>query len=391
MSDPPLISIVTPTLNQGRFIEATIESVLAQDYPRVEYIVVDGGSTDGTLDRLSRYRGRLTWISEPDRGQSDAINKGFRRARGDILAWINSDDTYLPCAVSSAVAHLVAHPELGMVYGDGSLIDEAGRVTRAFPAAGPFDLWKLVYVIDYILQPAAFFRRDAVEAVGGLDERLHWAMDWDLFIKIGKRYPVGYLPRPMASLREHGTAKTLSGGSRRLSELVEVMRRHGSRRFPPARLAYAIDTYARTVLGHAEPAPDRGLRPIVARAAYRLADRVCRTAQGLSADGWVSARSHFLLRRTPGDRLIVRGRLPDVPRMRRPLRLTAIVDGANLGPRLVPPAEAFEAAWPLPAGSGDAAVAEVELRCSPVTRPSPVRGQGDRRRLGFQLAAIALG
>ena len=203
MSDLPLVSIVTPSLNQGRFIEATIGSVLSQDYPHIEYIVVDGGSTDGTLDVLRRYGGRLQWISEPDGGQAQAINKGFRLTRGEIVAWLNSDDTYLPGAVSAAVEHLTAHPACAMVYGEGYLIDEQGAAIRRFPATEPFDLWKLVYVIDFILQQTTFFRRAALDVVGYLDEDLHWGLDWDLFIRLGKRFPVNYLPREMANLREH--------------------------------------------------------------------------------------------------------------------------------------------------------------------------------------------
>jgi glycosyltransferase involved in cell wall biosynthesis len=392
----PLVSIVTPSLNQRRFIEATIESVLSQDYPRIEYIVVDGGSTDGTLETLKRYEGRLLCIAGPDRGQSDAINKGFRRAHGEILAWLNSDDTYMPGAVSSAVTYLTANPACAMVYGDGHLIDEHGRFIRPFHASGPFDLWRLVYVLDYILQQSAFFQRHALEAVGGLDERLNWGMDWDLFIKLGKRFPIGYLPQPMANLREHGTAKTLSGGTRRLSELVEVMHRHGGRRYPPARLAYAADTYVRLVLGDLqEPgsatwAPFLRARRFLARGAYGLIDRACRRAQGLYDDGWIGPRAHFMLRPRPATRLVVQGRLPNVPRMRRSLRVTAAVNGIGLGPRDVPAAEAFDAAWRLPASVADGEVVEVELRCKPVTRPSPRPFRGDRRRLGFQLQALML-
>src|SRR5262249_45140624 len=129
----PLVSIVTPSFNQGRFIRETIESVLLQDYPNLEYMVIDGGSTDETVSILERYRDRFFWVSEPDRGQAHAINKGWKRAKGDILAWLNSDDMYLPGAISNAARYLVDHPEIGLVYGDGYHVAEDGRMLSLYP------------------------------------------------------------------------------------------------------------------------------------------------------------------------------------------------------------------------------------------------------------------
>ena len=123
----PLVSIVTPSYNHGRYIEETIQSVLNQDYPNLEYLVIDGGSSDNTVEILKKYEGRLTWISEKDRGQADAINKGFRMANGEILAWLNSDDTYLPGAVQHSVRYLEAHSEVAMLYGEGYHIDAEGE------------------------------------------------------------------------------------------------------------------------------------------------------------------------------------------------------------------------------------------------------------------------
>src|SRR5688572_17831514 len=135
MEESPLVSIITPSFNQARFLEETIQSVLSQDYANIEYLIVDGGSTDGSLEIIKRYAGRLAWwVSEKDQGQTDAINKGFARAQRKILAWLNSDDTYLPHAVSEAAAYLLSNPEAGMVYGDANLIDEAGRTIGRFPA-----------------------------------------------------------------------------------------------------------------------------------------------------------------------------------------------------------------------------------------------------------------
>src|ERR1044072_3241688 len=145
----PLITVVTPSYNQGRFIRATIESVLSQDYPNIEYIVMDGGSSDETAAVARYYAGRLTFISEKDRGQSHAINKGFRMARGSVLAWLNSDDLFLPGAVRAAVDALIADPSAGAVYGEGWLIDESGQRTSRFRYTEPFNLWKLVHLSDY--------------------------------------------------------------------------------------------------------------------------------------------------------------------------------------------------------------------------------------------------
>lgn len=232
MTDRPLISIVTPSLNQGRFIEATIRSVLEQDFPNIEYIVMDGGSTDGTLDVLRKYEDRLTWVSEPDGGQSDAIHRGYLRSRGSILAWLCSDDLYEPGAVSAGVAALTSDPNLALVYGNASLVDETGEGIEAYPSVEPFDLGRLINDVDFIVQPATFFTRSAYMAVGGLNPTLHWAMDYDLWIKLGARYPVKYVPEPWAKIRLHEDAKTGTGGLPRLLEIERMIAGHGRRRLP---------------------------------------------------------------------------------------------------------------------------------------------------------------
>ena len=232
VTDLPLVSIVTPSLNQGRFIEETVRSVLGQDYPRIEYLVVDGGSTDGTLDVLRRVGGNLRWISEPDHGQGAAINKGFRLASGEILGWLNSDDTYEARAVSTAVEHLRQHPDHAMVYGDATHVDEQDAEIGPCAYVGPFDLDRLVHESDYIVQPAAFFRRSAFEAVGGLDESLHWGMDYDLWLKLGRRFPIEYLPRKLARYRQTGQNKTALGRFDRFEEIKRIGERHGAGGLP---------------------------------------------------------------------------------------------------------------------------------------------------------------
>ena len=396
MNDLPLVSIVTPSFNQAQFIEATISSVLAQDYPRIEYIVADGGSTDGTLEILRRYSDRLAWFSEPDRGQSHAINKGFSRARGQILAWLNSDDTYLPQAVSTAVNHLATHPDCAMVYGEGYRIDEAGRVTGRFPATRPFDLWQLVYVSDFILQQTVFFRRDAVEAVGGLDESLNWGMDWDLFIRIGKRFQVDYLPQYMGNLREYRTAKTASGGIPRLRELARVMRRHGSWRYPPGLFGtYAVDTMMRLAWDPLESlapgivaAPLTRLRRVSERLVHGVAGRMMFHAQGHYSDGWIANRAYFLMRKAvEANRLLIRGSVPF--RFRRGLSISTRVNGHPLRAQHVRGGSDFEILWDLSA-CPTAEVVEVEVSASSAFRPSRIPLTGDRRCLSFQMKTIEL-
>jgi glycosyltransferase involved in cell wall biosynthesis len=244
-SNTPLVSIVTPSYNHGRFIRETINSVLTQDYPRIEYLVMDGGSTDETSSVVGEYRDRLKFFTESDRGQADAINKGFRRAGGKILAWLNSDDVMLPGAVSLAVQEFQKERSIGAVYGDGYIINGEGEIVCRFPSTEPFDLWRLIHVSDYILQQTTFFRRDVIAEVGYVNESLHWGMDWDLLIRIGKRYKIVFIPEFMGCIREHASAKTATGGFRRWRELVSIMRSHGEMRYPPGYFTYGIETFTR--------------------------------------------------------------------------------------------------------------------------------------------------
>jgi glycosyltransferase involved in cell wall biosynthesis len=222
----PLVSVVTPSLNQGAFIEDAIQSVLDQNYPRVEHIVVDGGSNDGTLDVLQRYA-HLRWLSEPDRGQADAVNKGFAMAQGTIFGWLNSDDMYLPGAISAAVGVLL-ETGCGLVHGGWRQIDEQGRRIRDVEAV-PFDLRRQLDYANLVAQPGALFTREAFEAVGGLDTSYRYAMDYELFLRIGGRFEVRHVDRVQASYRYHPDSKTVAESEGFVDETFRAARTHGAR------------------------------------------------------------------------------------------------------------------------------------------------------------------
>jgi glycosyltransferase involved in cell wall biosynthesis len=218
----PLVSIITPSFNQGAFIAETIDSVLTQDYPNIEYLVVDGGSTDGTLDVLRRFGDRLSWISEQDRGQSEAINKGWRRTRGEIIAWLNADDLHRPGAIAKVVAFFRRYPDVDLVYGDCDFISMQGDVLRRqyTQAANAVDL--LRSPVSLILQPAAFFRRRVLETVGYLNETLHFVMDLDYWLRLAVRHKIAHLPDCLAAFRVHGESKSVRQSARFEKERLHV-------------------------------------------------------------------------------------------------------------------------------------------------------------------------
>lgn len=206
-----LVSIVTPSFKQGHFIQATIDSVLGQDYPHIEYMVMDGGSTDQTVDVLKTYTDpRMTWVSEADRGQSDAINKGFRRAKGDLLTWINSDDVLMPGAISAIVRHFEDNPNTGAVYGDVQLIDAAGAAWGLMQGK-PFDLANALVGGQTVTQQGSTWRRAVMERVGLLDESLHYTMDLDYWLRIALAgFRLDYLPVTLGGFRFHSASKSTS-------------------------------------------------------------------------------------------------------------------------------------------------------------------------------------
>ena len=178
----PLVSVVTPSYNSLPYLQDTIASVQNQDYPAIEHIIIDGDSADGTKEFLSQQQ-HIIWFSEPDRGQSEALNKGFHKARGDIIGWLNADDTYQPRAVSTAVRYLQDYPEADLIYGDLRIIDLGGN-EAGLTKSKPFDLNALLFS-NFINQPTVFMRRRVIEELGGVDENLNFAMDRDLWLRAG--------------------------------------------------------------------------------------------------------------------------------------------------------------------------------------------------------------
>ncbi|MBK7455349.1 MAG: glycosyltransferase [Anaerolineales bacterium] len=246
MTNLPLVSIITPSFNQAQYLEATIQSVLGQDYPRIEYIIVDVGSTDGSVDLIKKYEGRLArWVSEQDKGQTDAINKGFNRANGEILAWLNSDDTYNPGAVSAAVKFLMDNPEIAMVYADCDFINEQGGVIGKFNSAQT-DHHRLREGYVHIPQQTMFFRAKYWKELGPLDPSFYFAMDYDLWTRISARAPIKYLRgQTWANFRIHNFGKTSSADDRCWPEMLRVHYRDGGGFFSVIVAKY----YLRKIIG----------------------------------------------------------------------------------------------------------------------------------------------
>jgi len=239
LSENPKISIVTVSFNQVEYLETCMRSVLEQDYENIEYLVIDGGSTDGSKAIIEKYSDCLAyWQSQKDAGQTDAINQGFARATGEVYAWLNSDDLLLPGTLRKVVEALKANPEVGMVYGDCLLINAKGKALGRFPAAQT-DYAKLRQGYVHIPQQASFWRAELWKQVAPLDPSFYFAMDYDLWVRLAKLAPLRYLPgEPWAAFRLHGGAKSLAAADRCWPEMMRVHYRDGGSPFSLINLKY---------------------------------------------------------------------------------------------------------------------------------------------------------
>lgn len=299
----PLISVITPSYNQGEFIGQTIESVLGQDYPKIEYWVIDGGSTDETLAVLRRYETdpRLRWVSEPDKGQSNAINKGLTRARGDLFAWLNSDDL-LERGALSRVAQAWRAREPAVIYGMARFIDEAGQDLGTVPGQTQnMTLAKLLRPARYNLaQPATFVPTTLVRELGGVDETLHFAMDLDLWVRLGQQVPFRFVAHSLAQFRLHTQSKTTSMANKFIQDIDRVTARAIRSGLLTARQAQVqLDLFAAMVYLTSQPKSLAMAVRRLARAAlldpsvgsealFMLAKGLGRTALG--EEGWSALR-----------------------------------------------------------------------------------------------------
>ncbi len=219
----PRVSIVTPSFNQAPFIERTLRSVLDQQIEGLEYVVCDGASTDETVDILRRYTGRVRWVSEPDHGQADAVNKALRMTSGDIIGWLNSDDVYFPGSIAYVVRYFEEHPEVDIVYGDACHIDERDEVLEQYYTED-WDFERLKDVC-FVCQPSVFFRRRVVERFGMLDASLRYCMDYEFWLRVGEKTPLVRLPSTIAGSRMYRANKTLGSRVPVHAEINTMLRR----------------------------------------------------------------------------------------------------------------------------------------------------------------------
>lgn len=227
----PKLSIITPSYNQGKFIEQTITSILDQDYPNLEYIVVDGGSTDNTVTILQKYSKHIKWISEKDNGQADAINKGIRMSTGDIIGYINSDDYYLPNAFDKVTETFMKNKNAMWLTGEYIVVNEKEKKIH-LPIVRYKRMWRflgktlLLSILNFIAQPSTFWRKEAVKKIGFFDTSLKYAFDYDFWLRLSNNFPLYKLTAPLSAFRIHSQAKGTKSYKKQFTEELHVVSRY---------------------------------------------------------------------------------------------------------------------------------------------------------------------
>ncbi|MBX9602627.1 MAG: glycosyltransferase [Bryobacteraceae bacterium] len=385
----PLVSIVTPSLNKARFLRATIESVLSQDYPRVEYLVMDGGSTDGSLEILAGYGDRIRYIAEPDAGQADAVNRGFQFTSGEIFAFLNADDTYQPGAISAAVRGFADHPGAGMIYGEADYMDANGGTLGRYPTRD-FESGSLGGEC-FICQPAAFLRREVFEQAGMLDCTYHCALDYELWMRVSRVAKIRRIPGCLACSRVYRETKTIAQRGIALREAMRAQRRHFA--YVPHR---SIHTYTRYLVDgrdqffeHAPPTVrsyalslavglwENRSQPLRYLKEWGALEGLRGVFSGRWDDGFIS-RQYLEARFIPEDQpmLRIQGFAP-----RKRMRLEVRLDGEEVAEAELPPGR-FELALECPEAFRGREC-ELMLLASPVTR-----SLRDYRAVSLRLDAI---
>lgn len=276
----PVISIITPSFNQAQYIEETINSVLSQEGDFfIDYIINDGGSTDNSVQIIKKYdsliqNGELPvrchgikyrWTSGRDRGQADAINKGFHIAEGEVVAWLNSDDYYLEGAFSTALNAFNNDSSLVMLYGDGYVVG-MDQHKENYKVETLFDLWKLIHLYDFILQPSVFMRYTSLKKAGFLNDRLHYIMDWELWIRLSRFGKIKHIQKPLSMANVYFETKTRSAGISRWREIRWCSRRYGHKKWPPVMFTQLFHKPMNIALGNA----DRDVPGFLSKAAKYL-------------------------------------------------------------------------------------------------------------------------
>ena len=249
----PRVSVIVPSLNQGLYLRQCVDSILSQGYQNLEVLIIDGGSSDKSVSIIREYEKKISyWVSEPDNGQSDAINKGFKKSSGDLVAWLNADDYYLPGVFNHVVEAYCVDQNAPFYFGDGLRVDDNGKTISNFSPTKrlTFNRQALVMGLNYILQPSTFINRMSLEKVGYLDVGLHYGMDSDLWMRLSTIGTPHAISATLSATREYATTKTASGSFERIEELRKIAEKHSGSKMTPGVLCYFLDTLYRFAQQH---------------------------------------------------------------------------------------------------------------------------------------------